>query len=384
VTRNDPLRVFVSAGEPSGDAHAAALVEALARRAEVRVNAIGGPRLEAAGARIVFPAGEVAVVGLSEALRALPALARAYVRTKRLWKRDRPDIFVPVDFPGFNLRLARLAFSLDVPVVYYIPPQVWAWGAGRVDVMKKTLAGAAVILPFEESIYRRKGIRVRYVGHPLVDSVRPRTDRASFRSAHGFAPDVPLVALLPGSRQHEVRRLLPAMVESFKRLKRRRPECRGAVGLADAIPERKASRLVRELGLNLPVLKGMTHDLVNASDVVLAASGTVTLEAAILGKPLVIIYATSRITYAVARRLVRTRHIGLVNLVAGERVAPEFVQDEVEPAVLAGELESLLFDRERRERAVQALDRVRAKLGGPGASDRAAEFVLEVAGEVGL
>lgn len=380
MTTSGPLRVFISAGESSGDLHAAGLIEELRSRGDISVEGIGGSRMEEAGARIIFPMEKLSVVGLSEVLLKLPSLARAYLKTRKRWRNHLPHLFIPVDFPGFNIRLAQMAHSMGIPVMYYIAPQVWAWGSGRLKTMKKVISKVAVILPFEEKFFQSEGIPVGYVGHPLVDSVQPKVGRETFRSTFGFAEDTPLIGLLPGSRRHEVDRLLPPMLRAFKELKKKHPACRAAIGLAGTIPEDRVRLVAREVGLNPRVVKGSTYELIEASDALLAASGTVTLEAAILRTPMIVVYSMSWLTHAVARRVVRTKHIGLVNLVAGKRVVPEFVQDEVIPSVLCKELESMLFDIERRGRLVAELERVREKLGEPGASGRAADLALETVG----
>lgn len=378
MSERGAFKVFICAGESSGDIHASRLIEKLRERADVTVEGLGGPRMAGAGARVIFPMERIAVVGLSEAAAKLPALLQAFVALRRRWRRNKPDLFIPVDFPGFNLRLARTARSLRIPTLYYIGPQVWAWGAGRLKTLKKTVDKMAVVLPFEKEFYERHGVPAEYVGHPLVDSVAPGVDRASFRRSLGFDEDAPLVGLLPGSRRHEVKRLLPPMLRAFKDFKKRHPACSACLGLADTIPESWARGLAREVGMNLPVVSGRTYDLMGASDALLAASGTVTLEAALLKTPMVIVYGMSGLSWAVARRVVKTECVGLVNLVAGRRVAPEYLQKDIVPAKLSVELESLLFDESRRRGIIEDLDRVRILLGDPGASDRTADLAIEL------
>jgi lipid-A-disaccharide synthase len=379
VVRHDDLRVFISAGESSGDLHASRLIEKLKQMGNVSVEAVGGKRMADAGARIVFPMEKISVVGLSEVAVKLPALLQAFLRLRRHWKRHRPDLFIPVDFPGFNLRLAHTAKSLGIPVMYYVAPQVWAWGAGRLEALKKSVDKMVVVLPFEKELYERHGIPVEYVGHPLVDSVASGSDGAAFRKLLGFDAEAPLIGLLPGSRWHEVARLLPPMIGAFKELKVRHPTCMAAIGLADTIPELRVRRLAREGGINLPIVTDRTYDLIEASDVILAASGTVTLEAALLQTPMVIVYGLSQLSWAVARRVVKTESVGLVNIVAGRRVVPEYLQKEVVPFKLAGELDSMLFDVSRRQAVLEELSRVKELLGAPGASERAAAVAIEIA-----
>jgi lipid-A-disaccharide synthase len=384
VSKHDDLRVFISAGESSGDLHSSKLIEKLKQKRDVSVEAVGGRRMAEAGAQIIYPMDELAVVGLSEVLVKLPALMRAFFMLKRHWKRRKPDLFIPVDFPGFNLRLARTARSMGIPVVYYIGPQVWAWGAGRLRTLKKTVDKMVVVLPFEKDLYEQHDIPVEYVGHPLVDSVAPGVDSAGFRRSCGLDANAPLVGLLPGSRWHEVSRLLPPMLRAFKDLKKRHPACGAAIGLADTIPQSQTSMLAREVGMNLPVIAGRTYDLMEASDVLLAASGTVTLEAALLKTPMVIVYGMSKLSWAVARRVVKTESVGLVNIVAGRRVMPEYLQNDIVPSRLAKEMESMLFDRSRRQALLDELDRVKNLLGAPGASERAAGAALETVKRLGM
>jgi lipid-A-disaccharide synthase len=374
------MRIFISAGEASGDLHASRLVEELKQRTEVKVEAIGGRLLEDAGARIVFPMEELSVVGLSEGVAKLPSILRAYFAARGRIRGTHPHLFIPVDYPGFNIRLAGAARSAGVPVMYYIAPQIWAWGAGRIKSLKKVVSRMAVVLPFEKEIYERHGIPVDFVGHPLAGNVRSAVDRITFRAENGFGEDDPLVGLLPGSRWHEVERLLPPMLEAFKHLKKRRPACRAAIGLAEGVSVDKSRRIAREVGLNPRILKGRTYDLIEGSDALLAASGTVTLEAALLERPMIVLYSMSRVTYAVARRVVKTDHIALVNLAAGERLVPEYVQDEIDPSILSNDLEEVLYDPARRGRMLAGMKRVKTLLGEGGASERAADAALRTAG----
>lgn len=374
-----PLRVFISAGEASGDLHASRLVEELKQRTEVKVEAIGGRRLEDAGARIVFPMEKLSVVGVSEVLVKIPALINAYLTLRRRWRGSRPHLFIPVDFPGFNLRLAGTAHGMGIPVMYYIAPQVWAWGAGRIEILKRVVDRMAVVLPFEEELFLRHGIPAEFVGHPLAGNVRPSVDRETFRAENGFGAEDPLVGVLPGSRRHEIEKLLPPMLDAFKRLKKNHPACRAAIGLADDMCVTEVIQMGREMGLNLKIFQGRTYDLIEGSDALLAASGTVTLEAALLEKPMVVVYRMSRLTYAIARRVVKTEHIGLVNLVAGKRIVPEHIQEQVVPEVLCGDLEEMLFNPRKREEILVELRRVRRVLGEAGAAERAAGMALETA-----
>ncbi len=353
----------VSVGEASGDLHAARVVEALRALApDVRVWAVGGRRLRRAGAEIVFPAERLSGMGLWESVGRVPALLRARAAVLRRFRTDPPDVFVPVDFGGLNLGLAERARRRGIPVVYFIPPKVWAWGARRVRRLRRGVSQALVILPFEQPFLRERGVRAVYVGSPVADHVGPRRWRP--------LPDT--VGLLPGSRKAEVERIWPVLAEAASRLGAARP-LRFLVGLAEGVDPAWLEPAAQRFGLDVDV-RTDALEVMEQSQVVLAASGTATLECALVGAPMVVVYRLSPLTYAVGRRLVRVPFISLPNLIAGQEVVPELVQRPADEVARAAQ--QLLEPGPPRERMLRGLERVRQAVGRPGASRRAAGRIL--------
>jgi len=373
-------RVLVSCGEASGDLYAAALADALkAIDPATGILGLGGPRLRAAGADLVGDYEGMAVTGLTEAL---PVIRRAWRLRAALCdaaRTRRPDVLVAVDSPDFNFRLLRPMRDLGVPIVYYVSPQLWAWRAGRLDTIRRYVDLMLVIFPFERAIYERAGVPVEFVGHPLVELARPARPREAVLAAAGFDPARPVLALLPGSRPNEVRRLLPAMVGSVARVGARVPGLQVLVARAPGLNDALFAPLAAPVaGAAVHVLDRAADDVLAAADAVVTASGTATVQAALHGTPMVIVYRLSPLTYRLARSLVRVRTYGMVNLVAGRRVVPELIQHDVTPDRIAAEVVPLLVDRARADAMRRELAGVRAALGAPGASRRAAEAVRRV------
>ena len=369
--------VFISCGEPSGDLYAAALVGQLkALDPQLRVTGFGGERLRAAGATLVGDFHGLAVTGLSEAVRVLPRSLAMYRRLVRAARDERPDVFVAIDFPDFNFRVAAAMRRLGVPVVYYIPPQLWAWRSGRMRTLGALADRILVIFPFEPEIYRTAGTPATFVGHPLVELASTSSSRAAFLAGLGLDPRRPTLGLLPGSRPNEVRQLLSTLVASIPLIVGRVPGLQlvlaRAPGLSDALfsPLSAASSPVA-------VVERRTDDVLASVDAVVTASGTATVQAAIHLCPMVIVYRVSPLTYRIGRRFVHVDAFGMVNLVAGARVAPELIQDDFTPGAVANEAVRLLTDADARKETRAALEIVRSRLGGEGASRRAANIVLE-------
>jgi lipid-A-disaccharide synthase len=320
---------------------------------------------------------DLAVTGLTEAIPKIPhflATRHAIVSAARA---ERPDVLVVIDAPDLNFRLAPAIRRLGIPVVYYIGPQIWAWRRGRLKTLREFVDLMLVIFPFEAAIYQEGGVPVEFVGHPLVDLARPALDRHAFLSAHGLNPSAPTVAILPGSRPNEVRRILPDLAAAANRIRQQVPGVQFVVARAPRL-ESGLFDAVRA-GAPMVVIEGDTDTVLAAADVALTASGTATVQTALHDVPMVIVYRTSRLTYHLARRLVRVDAIGMVNLVAGEPLVPELIQDAFTPDAVASEAVSMLTDRARSARIRDGLARVRTRLGGPGASRRAAEAILRVA-----
>jgi lipid-A-disaccharide synthase len=367
---------LVVAGEASGDLHGATLARALTTLAPgLRIAGMGGARMAAAGVRLVQRAERVTVVGGTEALGRFPALWTAFRALRRQLRYRRPDVLVLIDFPEFNLRLARAARRRGVPVVYFVAPQLWAWRRGRARAMARDVNRVLAIFPFEVGLYQEAGIPVEFVGHPVLD-VLPALDRDTARSGLVREGET-LVGLLPGSRDAEVRRHLPVLLGAARRIISRRPGTRFAVPVASTIDVAGVETAVRASGLPIEVLPGEAYRVMAAADLLLVASGTATLEAACYGTPMVVLYRLSSVSYALARLLVRgVSHISLPNIVAGREIVPELIQGRATPDFVAAAALGLLEDDVARAAQCAALLEVRARLGEAGAGLRAARAVL--------
>jgi subfamily B ATP-binding cassette protein MsbA len=374
-------RILVVAGEASGDQHAANWVrEARKLEPSARFVGLGGPRMRAEGVEVLVDSEEVAVVGLVEVLAHLGAIVRAFLTLVSFARRERPELAVLVDFPDFNLLLARVLHRLGVPIVYYVSPQLWAWRRGRVKLIARLVRRMLVIFPFEAEFYRSHGVDVRFVGHPLADA--PLADRSAedTRAALGLAAGERLVALLPGSRRGEVRRLLPPMLEAAGRLAQQRPDLRFALPLADTLAEADVAPLLASSPVPVEVRRDMLREILVTADVGIVTSGTATLDAARAHLPMVIVYRVTALTYWFARLLIRgVDHFGMPNIIAGRPIVPELLQEQANPAEIARRAGELLDHPEVAERARRALEEVDRALGAPGASARAASAALEVA-----
>lgn len=371
--RSAPPTIFFSAGEPSGDLHAARLARALSERFPgVRMLGLGGSRLAAEGVELLADVSELAVMGFVEVVHRLPYFYRLRRRVFDALEREQVDLVIPVDYPGFNLRLARRARERGIPVLYFIAPQVWAWHASRARALARDARAVAVVLPFEEEFLRRAGADARFVGHPLVDAPSPDRPRECWAADWGLDPGRPLLALFPGSREQEVQRHLELFSAAAERVRRERPAVQVVVGAAPDLDRRVYA------GAAWPLVDSATGLLRHAT-AALVKSGTTTLEAALAGTPMVVAYRMSPLSYRIARRVVRVPHIALANLVMGERVVPEFVQDEATPAALATALLPLLDERSpARQAMLAAFARARAALGGGGAVERVADIAAEI------
>jgi len=372
-------KILVSCGEPSGDLYGAELVRCLQERLpDLQGFGLGGDRLEAQGVRLLAHVRDLAVVGILEVLSHLRDLRAIFRRVLAQVDRERPDVAVLVDYPDFNLRLARALRRRGVPVVYYVSPQVWAWRRGRLRTIRDTVARMLVIFPFEESLYREAGVPVSFVGHPLVDLVRPLADPRPFIEAHGLDPERPIVALLPGSRPKEAAYNLPPLAAAVPLIRAARPDAQFLLALAPSLEPSVVEGPLR--GLDVPVVKDQTAAALSAASLALVASGTATVETALIGTPMVVVYRVSPLTYALGRRLLQVPHFAMVNLIAGRSVVPELEQRDFTPERVAAEALRLLSGDGSAQAMRGELARVRELLGGPGASARAAAAVAEVLG----
>lgn len=373
-------RVFLSCGEASGDLYAAALVRAMRSRAPgLEATGFGGPRLSAAGASLVGTYDGLSVTGLTEALSVLRRSFQMLKRLEAAARADRPDVFVAIDFPDFNFRLLPRMRALGVPIVYYISPQLWAWRPKRIETIKRYVDKVLVIFPFEEDIYARAGVPVEFVGHPLIELAQADEPRDRFLGAHGLDPAQPVLALLPGSRPNEIRHILPTLVAALPRIAAAVPGVQFLIARAPGLEAALFAEAMASPGLVVRAPESAADNVLNAADVVITASGTATVQTALHEKPMVIVYRLSPMTYAIGKRLVGVTTFGMVNLVAGRTVATELIQDAFTPEAVAAEAISLLTSPQRAAAMRADLVDVKARLGGTGATGRAADAILAAA-----
>ena len=370
------IPLLLSAGEASGDMYAARLAAALKQRADVSLFGMGGPQMRAAGVEIVTDYSEVSVVGITEILRHLPSLVRAMRRLVDEAERRKPAFAILTDFPGFHLRLARKLKGRGVKNIYYICPQFWAWRPWRVRLVRRRFARALCIFPFEEKFYADAGVPVKFIGHPLVGAVRPSTDRRSFCRELALDDQKPILTVLPGSRAAELRQHLPILKEACARIHQQS----GAQILVAAAHETELPTLRENwlAALPLRVVAGRTYDALAAADATIISSGTATVEAALLDVPMVVIYRVTPLTALLAKPLVRTPFFSMVNLIAGQQVVPELIQNDFTSERVATETLRLLHDQTARQTLRAGLAKVRQCLGPPGGVERAADAILQL------
>lgn len=378
------MNIFLACGEPSGDLYAGALTRELrALDKSVNVYGLGGDHMRQAGAEVVEDFSGLTVTGVSEALAVIPRSIVMYRRLVALARDERPDVFVPIDFPEINFRLARSMRKMGIPVVYYVCPQVWAWRRGRLGKIKKFATKALVIFPFEEAIYREAGIPVEFVGHPLVDLTDTECSRVEYLRRHQLNPESLTVALLPGSRPNEVRSILGALIGAMKLIARTVPEIQFLVARAPGLDDSLFTALNDEFTAatrpRVVIVEAQTDKVIASSDVVVTASGTATVQTAIHGRPMVIVYRLSPLTYRLVKRFAHVDMVGMVNLIAGKNVAPELLQDNLSAQSVAETVLEFLGDPTRVQDTCSELRKVRDLLGNHGASRRAAETILTVA-----
>ena len=367
---------MIIAGEASGDMHGAHLVKAIRDlNRELEFFGIGGNALRQAGVRVRVDNSQMAVVGISEALLKLKILLSALRVAKEDLRRIRPALLIVIDFPDFNLRVATAAKKLGIPVMYYISPQVWAWRTGRVKKIKKVVDHMVVIFPFEVAFYKKWHVPVTFVGHPLVDSMTPRRSREKKENLKG---DSLLIGLLPGSRNDEIKRLLPTMVQVADILSEQLPGIRFAIPVASSVDRTLIETIVEGGASRLLILSDRLRDVLDEATLVITASGTVTLEATIAGTPMIIVYKLSPLSYWLGERLVRVNHIGLANLVAGRSIVPELIQHEASAEKIARQALQMLRDEKGLAEIRHQLRYVAQCLGAPGASKRAAEVAIRL------
>ncbi|UCF56958.1 MAG: lipid-A-disaccharide synthase [Deltaproteobacteria bacterium] len=372
-------RVLIVAGEASADLHGSNLVRAMKRLdSSTTFWGIGGKQMEEVGVKILIPASDMAVVGLTEVLSRLHRIAKARLELKNLLKNNPPHLLILIDYPGFNIHLAGVARRYKVPVLYYISPQVWAWRTGRVKKIARRVDRMAVILPFEEDFYRKKGVDVEYVGHPLLDSIPNHLDKDEITQKMGLENAYPVLGLLPGSRNEEIRNLLPIMVKAVEMLSSRYPYLKCILPIAATIKPDLVQSFLSQSRVEINISPGDIYETLTACDLALVTSGTATLETAIMGVPMILVYRVSPLTFWVGKMVIKVPHLGLANLVAGESIIPELIQNDVTPDRLTHEALEILECGQKRENMIQKLGKVKEKLGGAGASERTAKIAMEM------
>ena len=370
---------MIVAGEASGDMYGAMLArEIRGLDREIAFTGMGGPGMRAAGVETIIDANDMAVVGLVEVVANFRVIAGAFNTLKRIIRTEPPNLLILIDYPDFNLRLAAVAKACGVKVLYYISPQVWAWRAGRVKKIARIVDHMAVLFPFEVPYYERERVPVTFVGHPLLDMVRPTMNRDAAVSFFGLAPGKRTVGLFPGSRRSEIKSLFPVILESAKLLHSRFPDLQFILPLASSLERADIAPELDRSGLRVVVAQGRNYDVMQVCDAIITVSGTVTMEIALIGAPMVIIYRVSPLTYAVGKRLIKVDHIGICNIVAGERMVKELIQHDAEPEKIAAEIGAILTDSDYAAVIRRKLGTIEQKLGNGGCSRRLAELALSM------
>lgn len=373
--------VMIVAGEASGDLHGSNLLKSAAEICpQVVFSGVGGAKMRAAGCRILFPSDELSVMGVQEVFAALPRILKRFRQLKQALINDKPELLVLIDFPDFNLRLAKVAKKHNIPVLYYISPKVWAWRSGRARTIAERVDRLALIFPFEPAIYEKLGVRADYVGNPLLDEYAVSRPQGGLRRQLGLTEAAQIVGIFPGSRNSELQYILPSLVETAAMVHRSKPDVQFIVPVAPSL-SREAIE-ARFSGFDLPVhfVEENIYEVAAACDAVLSVSGTVTLQLALSKTPMAIVYKVAPLSYQIGKRLIKVEHVGLTNIVAERSVVREFIQDDAAPAVMRDEILKMLDDQAYRAKMIAALEDVCRRLGEPGCSQRVAHMVAEMTG----
>jgi lipid-A-disaccharide synthase len=381
ISKPDPKKIMIVAGEASGDLHGSNLVRAMQGfDPTLEFYGVGGPKMKAAGVRRIADAAEMAVVGLTEVFSKLGMILGVMRRLKKSLTDERPDLVILIDYPDFNMPLAKAAARKGIKVFYYISPQVWAWRRGRIGQIKKYVAKMAVILPFEAEMYHQAGVDAVFVGHPLLDVVKTNYSRTEALDKFHLKDGMTIVGILPGSRLSEVSKLLPEMLETALILTKKLPAVQFVLPLADTLDHDHIASLLKPYrnDLDIRIIRNEIYDVLAVCDAAMVASGTATLETAMIGTPMIIVYKISPFSFLMGRLFVNVSHIGLANIIAGRTIVPELIQGDANPGQMAREMIAILTDEERRKQVRKDLSGIREKLGSPGAARRAAQSALEI------
>ena len=371
--------IMIIAGEASGDMHGAHLVREMLRiNPALNFYGIGGNKLKQEGVHLLASASDMAVVGLTEVVSRLGSILKIMRMMKRSLDERRPDLVILIDYPDFNLPLAKAAQKKGIKVFYYISPQVWAWRKSRIVQIKKTVNKMAVILPFEVDTYAEQGFDVNYVGHPLLDRVTTNYSKQESRKKFNLDEDKITVAILPGSRLSEVRKLMPELLQAAEILTQQIKDIRFVLPLADTLEQAVITEMTSLFKVKVHIIAGHTYDVISCADLALVASGTATLETGLLGVPMVIIYKVSFLSYMLGKLFVHVKNIGLVNIVAGKTVVPELIQGDASGKRIAEEALAILNSKEKKQKIIKELEALRDNLGEPGAAGRAAQIACDM------
>ena len=372
---------MIAAGEASGDLNGSALALSLKKLApDVKLSGIGGKKMKSAGVEILFDISELAVVGFTEVLCNFRKLRNIFREFVKKMDEVKPAALVLIDYPGFNIRLAERAKKKGITVIYYISPQVWAWGKNRVKKLAKVVDKMIVIFSFEKDFYTGSGLDVEFVGHPMLDRIKLQMTTEEFAGKFSLSTSFSTVVLLPGSRKQEVRRHLPIMLKAGVIMKKRKPDMQFILPCAPTIDAGEIKDIVSNYPLKVTIIENQVYSAIDFADLVITSSGTATLETACIGSPLIVLYKVSFLTWLIAKFLIKVKTIAMVNIIAGEKVVPEFLQFKARPSMIASEAMKILEDTAYRSGMVREFEKVKDVLGSPGASNRAAEAILKTIG----
>ncbi len=375
-----PRMVMIVAGEASGDLHGSHLIRAAAEQhPHLHFFGVGGEKMESAGCRILFSANELSVMGVTEVVGRLPAIYKRFRQLKQLLlSDDRPDLLILIDFPDFNLRLAKVAKSAGVKVLYYISPKVWAWRSGRAKIIAQRVDRLALIFPFEPSIYKTFGVKADYVGNPLLDEFAENQPQGQLREQLGIHPDDQVVGIFPGSRNSEIQHILGTLIETAALVHREKPDAKFVLPVAPSLSREALESKFSATGIPVSFVEDNIYEVAAACDAILTVSGTVTLQITLVGTPMAILYKVSPLSYMVGKRLIKIDFAGLTNIIAGREIVREFIQDAADPAAMCCEILRLLGDQEYIDRMKLNLGEVKSLLGNAGCSNRVADIAAEM------
>jgi len=373
------MNILIIAGEASGDLHGSCLVkELLALNPRLRFYGVGGEKMRSAGVNLVADINDMAVVGITEVFLKLRKIYGVYQRLKKFLTTDHPALIILIDYPDFNLLFARAAKKKDIPVVYYISPQVWAWRKRRIRRIARLIKKMIVIFPFEKKFYQQANIDVEFAGHPLLDSIRPHLSRSEAFHQFALTPGVLTIGLLPGSRMSEIRRHLPPMVKALPQITKHLTSVQFILPVAPGLDSRNIEQMVGSQETTIRIVDDNIYDVMKIADLLLVASGTATVEAAIIGTPMIVLYRVSSITYLLGKLLIKVKNIGMVNIIAGKTVAPELIQKDLNPEQITSTVLKIVQNPSTLKEMKKELIKVKEKLGDPGASLRAARVINEI------